>query len=69
MVQIKIYGIKEKLTQVREKLSEVIHKCVVEALQFPKDKRAHRFFLMEKRRYALSGWTNRFLYNHRNIYD
>jgi phenylpyruvate tautomerase PptA (4-oxalocrotonate tautomerase family) len=48
MAQIKIYGIKEKLAPVRERLSEVIHECVVEALQFPADKRAHRFFLMEK---------------------
>ena len=48
MAQIKIYGIKEKLGPVREKLSEVIHECVVEALQFPIDKRAHRFFLMDK---------------------
>ena len=48
MAQIKIYGIKEKLIPVRERLSEVIHECVMEALQFPSDKRAHRFFLMEK---------------------
>ena len=48
MAQIKIYGIKEKLAPVRERLSEVIHECVMEALQFPTDKRAHRFFLMEK---------------------
>jgi len=48
MAQIKIYGIKERLSPVRERLSAVIHECVMEALQFPADKRAHRFFLMEK---------------------
>lgn len=48
MAQIKIYGIKERLAPIRERLSEVIHECVMEALQFPADKRAHRFFLMEK---------------------
>ena len=48
MAQIKIYGIKEKLAPVRERLSVVIHECVMEALQFPADKKAHRFFLMEK---------------------
>jgi 5-carboxymethyl-2-hydroxymuconate isomerase len=48
MAQIKIYGIKEKLIPVRERLSEVIHECVMDALQFPADKRAHRFFLMDK---------------------
>jgi len=48
MAQIKVYGINEKLLPIRESLSEVIHDCVVEALQFPRDKRAHRFFPMEK---------------------
>ena len=48
MAQIKIYGIKERLLPVREKLSETIHACVMEALQFPKDKRAHRFFPMDR---------------------
>ena len=48
MAQVKIYGIKERLIPVREKLSEVVHECVMEALQFPRDKRAHRFFPMER---------------------
>jgi len=48
MAQIKIYGIKDKLNAVKMQLSDVIHECIVEALQFPKDKRAHRFFPLEK---------------------
>jgi phenylpyruvate tautomerase PptA (4-oxalocrotonate tautomerase family) len=44
MAQIKVYGIKERLNPIKTKLSEVIHHCVVDALQFPPDKRAHRFF-------------------------
>jgi 5-carboxymethyl-2-hydroxymuconate isomerase len=32
----------------RDLLSDVIHGCVVETLQFPLDKRAHRFFPMDK---------------------
>ena len=48
MAQVKIYGIKELLAPVRERLSATIHKCVMEALHFPADKRAHRFFLMDK---------------------
>lgn len=48
MAQIKIYGLKDKLAPVREELSAVIHACVMEALLFPADKRAHRFFLMNK---------------------
>ncbi|WP_445368781.1 tautomerase family protein [Methylomonas sp. BW4-1] len=48
MAQIKIYGIKDHLNPIKRQLSDVIHDCVVEALQFPQDKRAHRFFPMEK---------------------
>jgi 4-oxalocrotonate tautomerase family enzyme len=47
MAQIKIYGLKEQLNPIKSQLSEVIHSCVVDALAFPKDKRAHRFFLLE----------------------
>ncbi|GAB1267407.1 tautomerase family protein [Aurantivibrio infirmus] len=48
MAQVKVYGIKESLNKHRGKLSQVIHDCIVEALQFPKDKRAHRLFAMDK---------------------
>jgi 4-oxalocrotonate tautomerase family enzyme len=47
MAQIKIYGIKEQLNPIKGQLSDVIHSCVVDALAFPKDKRAHRFFPLE----------------------
>ena len=47
MAQVKIYGIRNKLQPIREQLSQVIHACVMDALQFPADKKAHRFFLME----------------------
>lgn len=43
MSQIKIYGLKKTLAPVREQLSDTIHSCVMDALQFPADKRAHRF--------------------------
>lgn len=48
MSQVKIYGIRERLVPIREKLSDTIHACVMEALLFPKDKRAHRFFPLDK---------------------
>ena len=48
MAQVKIFGIREHLNPVKQQLSEVIHSCVVDALQFPPDKRAHRFFPLEK---------------------
>lgn len=44
MAQIKVYGLREKLDPIKARLSDVIHACVVEALQLPQDKRAHRFF-------------------------
>ncbi len=47
MAQVKIYGLKERLNPIKRQLSEVIHACVVEALHFPQDKRAHRFFPLE----------------------
>ena len=46
MAQIKIYGIDTQLNPIKKQLSDTIHSCVVEALQFPVDKRFHRFFPM-----------------------
>jgi phenylpyruvate tautomerase PptA (4-oxalocrotonate tautomerase family) len=48
MAQIKIFGISSNLIPIRQQLSDVIHECVMEALKFPKDKKAHRFFPLEK---------------------
>jgi phenylpyruvate tautomerase PptA (4-oxalocrotonate tautomerase family) len=47
VAQIKIYGLKEHLDPIKGRLSDAIHSCVVDALQFPQDKRAHRFFPIE----------------------
>jgi phenylpyruvate tautomerase PptA (4-oxalocrotonate tautomerase family) len=47
MAQVKVFGLREHLDPVKAELSEVIHSCVVDALQFPREKRAHRFFPME----------------------
>ena len=48
MAQIKIYGLKELLEPIKQRLSEVIHSCVVEALHYPAGKRAHRFFPLDR---------------------
>ncbi|MFK7934428.1 MAG: tautomerase family protein [Saprospiraceae bacterium] len=48
MSQIKIYGLRTNLKDIKQKLSDVIHNCVVESLSFPKNKRAHRFINLEK---------------------
>ncbi|CAN5371339.1 tautomerase family protein [soil metagenome] len=47
MAQVKIYGLRAQLNPIKRQLSDVIHGCVVEALSFPQDKRAHRFFPLE----------------------
>ncbi len=48
MSQIKIYGLRQNLNNIKSKLSEIIHECVVQTLSFPKNKRAHRFINLEK---------------------
>jgi len=48
MAQVKIYGIDSQLNPIKKQLSDVIHRCVVEALVFPEDKRFHRFFPMKE---------------------
>ena len=47
MSQIKIYGLKENLDPIKRELSDVVHSCVVDALHYPEDKRAHRFFPLD----------------------
>ncbi len=44
MAQVKVYGLRTQLDPIKRRLSDVIHACVVEALDYPVDKRFHRFF-------------------------
>jgi phenylpyruvate tautomerase PptA (4-oxalocrotonate tautomerase family) len=61
MAQIKIYGLREFIAPIRQRLSDVIHSCVVDALQYPVDKRAHRFLLLEEDDFFYPvGRTNRY---------
>lgn len=48
MGQIKIYGLKKNLHPIREKVSAIIHDCIVEAFQYPREKKAHRFIYLEE---------------------
>ncbi len=48
MSQVKIFGLRDLLAPRTREVSDVIHSCVVEALQYPPDKRAHRFFLLDR---------------------
>jgi phenylpyruvate tautomerase PptA (4-oxalocrotonate tautomerase family) len=47
MSQIKIYGLRSHLDPIKAQLSDAIHSCVVDALQYPPHKRAHRFFPLD----------------------
>lgn len=48
MPQTKIYGIAQYLNPIKSQLSAVINSCFVDALQYPAEKRFHRFFPMDK---------------------
>ena len=46
---IRIYDIREKLGPIRDKLSDAINECMVEALSYPDNKRAHRFIPLDRK--------------------
>ena len=48
MPQTKIYGVSEYLNPIKNQLSTVIHSCFIDALQYPPEKRFHRFFPIDK---------------------
>jgi phenylpyruvate tautomerase PptA (4-oxalocrotonate tautomerase family) len=48
MGQIKIYGLKDNLNSIKKRLSDVIQSCEVDAFQYPKEKRFHRFFPLDR---------------------
>jgi phenylpyruvate tautomerase PptA (4-oxalocrotonate tautomerase family) len=48
VAQVKIFGLREQLDPIKQRLSDAVHACVVEALRYPADKRAHRFFPLER---------------------
>ncbi len=48
MPQTKIYGVDKYLNPIKNQLSVVIHSCFVDVLQYPLEKRFHRFFPMEQ---------------------
>jgi len=55
MAQVKIYGVESELVPVRQKISEVIQSCTMDALGLPEDKRAHRFFPIDKENFFMPG--------------
>ena len=48
MSQVKLFGLRDQLYPIRQPLSDLVHQCIVEILQLPVDKRAHRFFYFDE---------------------
>jgi phenylpyruvate tautomerase PptA (4-oxalocrotonate tautomerase family) len=48
MGQIKIFGIRQELHPIRERVSEILQECMFEAFRYPKEKRAHRFIYIDE---------------------
>ncbi len=62
MAQIKIYGLRAHLDPIKARLSDAIHQCVIEAFDYPADKRFHRFFPLEAEDFHYpSGRSERYL--------
>ncbi len=48
MAQVKIYGLRSSLSSRKQALSDAIHESLMESFGLPKEKRFHRFILLEK---------------------
>lgn len=48
MGQVKIYGLTKNINNNRQEISDAIHKSIVEAFKFPKNKKFHRFIKLSK---------------------
>jgi phenylpyruvate tautomerase PptA (4-oxalocrotonate tautomerase family) len=47
MVQVKVYGLGDRLSPLIQPMSDVIHDCLMEVIAVPSDKRFHRFIALE----------------------
>src|SRR5690349_9591256 len=45
---VHVYGLADHLTPIKARLSDVLHACLQQTLGLPADKRAHRFFPMDR---------------------
>ena len=61
MAQVKIFALRKAL-ESREEISNAIHASVMEALEYPLEKRFHRFFPLEREDFAFSAdRTNKYM--------
>lgn len=45
---VKVYGLRDRLAPRRQSVSDTIQDALVEVFGMPREKRAHRFFLLER---------------------
>jgi Tautomerase enzyme len=55
MVQVKIYGLRDRLVPRILSMSDVIHGCLMETLAVPPEKRFHRFMSLEPEAFLYPG--------------
>lgn len=48
MGQVKIYGLEENIKKNRDEISRAIHQSITTALEFPKEKKFHRFISLSR---------------------
>ncbi len=51
MAQVKIYGLKENITNNRNTISDAIHLSVMSALDYPEEKKFHRFIPLDPKNF------------------
>ncbi|MCK0472241.1 tautomerase family protein [Halalkalibacter sp. APA_J-10(15)] len=54
MGQVKVFGLKDVLNSRKKLVSSIIHSCMVDALEFPEEKKFQRFFLMDEEDFFFS---------------
>ena len=58
MPQVKVYGLREQLRPVIGQVSDVIHSCLVDALNYPAEKRFQRFFPMDRQEFIFPAFKS-----------
>jgi phenylpyruvate tautomerase PptA (4-oxalocrotonate tautomerase family) len=70
MAQIKIYGNRSFLSPIKQDVSNILHSCIVDAFQYPENKRAHRFFFMDEGDFFYpEGRSNRYTIIEISLFD
>lgn len=66
---IKVYGINNNLNKIRDVLSDAIHDSLIEAFEYPKEKRFQKFFPMEKENFIAQNRSDNYLVIEISIFE